>query len=80
MAASAMVNKPVVPYAVVGGNPAKQFSNVLNIKNKITGEAVYPWRHHFDNYMPWSESDFETWYAGLSIEEKKEHKIEEILE
>lgn len=80
VAASAMVNKPVAPYAVVGGNPAKQFSNVLNIKNKVTGESVYPWRYHFDNYMPWSESDFKTWYAGLSIGEKKEHKIEEILE
>lgn len=80
VAASAMVNKPVESYAVVGGNPAKQFSNVLKIKNKITGKPVYPWRHHFSNYMPWSESDFKTWYAGLNMEEKKKHKIEEIIE
>lgn len=80
VAASAMVNKPVEPYAVVGGNPAKPFSDVRKIKNKITGEPVYPWRHHFNTYMPWTDSDFETWYASLSLDEKKVHCIENIEE
>lgn len=80
VAASAMVNKPVEPYAVVGGNPAKPFSDVRKIKNKITGEAVYPWRHHFKTYMPWEDSDFETWYAALSLEEKSAHCIDAIEE
>jgi acetyltransferase-like isoleucine patch superfamily enzyme len=79
VAASAMVNKPIAPYAVVGGNPAKQFSDVRNIKNKITGEPVYPWRLHFDHYMPWSESDFNTWYASLELEEKENYKIKNII-
>ena len=79
VAACAMVNKPVEPYRVVGGNPAKQFSDVRKIKNKITGEPVYPWRHNFDNYMPWAESDFNSWYALLDIEEKKKRKIENII-
>ena len=80
VAAGSTVNKPVEPYAVVGGNPAKPFSNVLKIKNKITGQPVYPWRHYFSHYMPWAESDFTTWYSGLDLEEKKEYKIEEIIE
>lgn len=79
VAASAMVNKPVEPYAVAGGNPAKPFSDVRKIKNKITGEAVYPWRHHFKTYMPWEDSDFETWYANLDLQEKKFYKIETII-
>lgn len=79
VAASAMVNKPVEPYAVVGGNPAKPFSDVRKIKNKITGEPVYPWRHHFNTYMPWADSDFETWYANLDLQDKKFYKIETII-
>ena len=79
VAAGAMVNRPVEPYAVVGGNPAKPFSDVRKIKNKVTGEPVYPWRHHFKTYMPWSESDFETWYSSLDMDTKRNHKIEEIV-
>lgn len=79
VAASAMVNKPVEPYAVVGGNPAKPFSDVRKIKNKITGETVYPWRHHFKTYMPWEDSDFETWYLNLDLQEKRFYKIENMM-
>lgn len=78
VAAGAVVTKSVKAYSVVAGNPAKQISDVRKIENKITGEPVYPWREHFSNYMPWVDSDFETWYAGLDLEEKKFHKIEKI--
>lgn len=67
VAAGAVVTKSVPKYAVVAGNPAKQISDVRKIKNKITGEPVYPWRNHFRNYMPWAESDFRTWYAALDV-------------
>lgn len=70
MAAGAIVTNSVDSYAVVAGNPEKIISDVRKIKNKITGENVYPWRHHFKNYMPWSECDFSTWYAALDIESK----------
>ena len=75
VAACAMVNKTVQAYTVVGGNPAKKISDVRNVKNRITGEAVYPWRHHFKNYMPWEDSDFEKWYGELDIEERIKYKI-----
>lgn len=79
IAACCNVTKNVSPYSVVMGNPGKDKGDVRNIKNKITGEPVYPWRHHFDHYMPWAESDFETWYNSLNLEEKNNHKISEII-
>lgn len=78
--AGAIVTKSVDPYAVAVGNPAKSISDVRKVKNKITGEPVYPWREHFGNYMPWDKIGFDAWYASLDIEEKAKHKIEEIVE
>ena len=74
--AGAIVTKSVEPYAVVAGNPGKIISDVRKVKSKITGEAVYPWRHHFRRAMPWSESDFTTWYSSLEIDEKRHFKLE----
>ncbi len=68
--AGAIVTKSVAPYAVAVGNPAKAISDVRNVKNKITGEPVYPWREHFSNYMPWDKIGFEAWFASLDLEEK----------
>ena len=73
--AGAIVTKSIEPYAVAVGNPAKTISDVRKIKNKITGEPVYPWRNHFNNYMPWEKVGFETWYATLDITEKEQHSI-----
>lgn len=76
VAAGAIVTKSVEPYAVVAGNPGKAISDVRRIKNKATGEPAYPWREHFKTYMPWEESDFNTWYAKLDIEEQSRLHIE----
>lgn len=78
VAAGAIITKPVEAYSVVAGNPGKVISDVRKIKNKVTGEPVYPWRHHFDKYMPWHESDFTTWYAQLNLDEKRKFGIENI--
>ena len=69
--AGAIVTKDVPKYAVVVGNPGKVMGDVRNIKNKITGEAVYPWRYHFKRYMPWEDSDYDTWYQSLKIPTKE---------
>lgn len=63
--AGAIVTKSVDEYTVVAGNPAKKISDVRNIKSKVTGESVYPWRYHFKRGMPWEDSDFEQWYYGV---------------
>ncbi len=78
--AGAIVTKSVEPYAVAVGNPAKTISDVRKVKNKITGEPVYPWREHFSNYMPWDEKGFAAWYASLDIDEKKYYSISELKE
>lgn len=72
--AGAIVTRNVEPYAVVVGNPGKAISDVRNIKNKITGEAVYPWRHHFKRAMPWADTDYETWYNSLDIDTQKRYE------
>lgn len=77
--AGAIVTKSVEPYAVAVGNPAKPISDVRKVKNKITGEPVYPWRDHFSNYMPWDGIGFDAWYASLDMEEKSHFSIEDIV-
>ena len=61
------------------GNPGKPRGDVRTIKSKITGEPIYPWRHHFDHYMPWAESDFDTWYKSLDLKEKKKYKVDALI-
>lgn len=78
--AGAIVTKSIEPYAVAVGNPAKAISDVRTVKNKITGEPVYPWREHFSNYMPWDGIGFEAWYASLDMVEKKEYSIDDLAE
>lgn len=75
VAAGAVVTKSVPQYMAVAGNPARQISDVRNIKNRITGERVYPWRDHFYHHMPWTESDFHSWYASLDVEESQRYKF-----
>lgn len=78
--AGAIVTKSVEPYAVAVGNPAKAISDVRKVKNKITGEPVYPWREHFGNYMPWDGIGFDAWYASLDLEEKSKYTLDNIVE
>ena len=78
VAAGAIVTKNVADYAVVAGNPSKQISDVRKIKSHFTGENVYPWREHFETYMPWIGADFKTWYKKLSQEEKQNLNIDNI--
>ena len=78
--AGAIVTKSVEPYAVAVGNPAKVISDVRKVKNKVTGEPVYPWREHFSNYMPWDGIGFDAWYASLNLDEKAGYTLAEIIE
>jgi acetyltransferase-like isoleucine patch superfamily enzyme len=67
--ASSMVRKDVPAEMVVAGNPAKEIISVREIKNKRTGEAVYPWRYTFDRGMPWQGTSFETWFQNRNPKE-----------
>ena len=74
VAAGAVVTKDVDQYSVVGGNPGKVISDVRKIKNRFTGEEVYPWRYTFKRGMPWENTDYDSWYKGLedSIQEEND--------
>lgn len=50
--AHSLVNKNVKPDAVVVGSPLKHVCNTSEIKNKETGEHVYPWRARFKRGYP----------------------------
>lgn len=69
VAAGAIVTRNVLQYTVVGGNPAKVITDVRNIKNKKTGENIYPWRYTFKRSMPWEDSDYDHWYHNNIIHE-----------
>lgn len=74
--AGAVVTRDVPEYAVVVGNPAKQISDIRNVKNKITGEPAYPWRNHFNRAMPWEDSGFDEWYEALDFKSIEYHNLE----
>jgi acetyltransferase-like isoleucine patch superfamily enzyme len=59
--ARALVSADVPSYAVVVGSPAKQVTTVDQIKSRFNGEAVYPWREHFERDMPWEGVGYEIW-------------------
>lgn len=69
IAAGSIVTKDVTEGGVFAGNPAKRIADITAIKNKVTGENVYPWRYTFKRGMPWQESDYDTWYQQLQIEQ-----------
>ena len=75
VAAGAIVTKDVADYSVVGGNPAHVISDVRKIKSHFDGNNVYPWREHFDTYMPWAGFGYDKWFDSLSVEEKKNYGI-----
>ena len=78
VAAGAIVTHSVPDYAVAMGNPARVTLDVRKIKNRATGQIAYPWRNHFKTYMPWQDSDFESWYHALDLDEKQHFGIENI--
>ena len=78
VAAGAIVTKNVDDFAVVAGNPGKKISDVRNIKSHFTDKNVYPWRNHFETYMPWEGLGFQRWYEELELEEKRYFNIEKL--
>ena len=61
MGAGSVVTKNVEEYDCVVGNPAKKICKVNDIKNKETGESIYPWANHFDRGMPWEGMEYDDW-------------------
>lgn len=56
--ASSVVKHNVAQGAVVVGQPAKQVAWAKDIRSRVTGQAMYPWRRHFSRGMPWDVEGF----------------------
>lgn len=65
--AGSVVTKDVKKETVVVGNPAREVCSVRDIKNKITGEPVYPWRYTFKRGMPWKDTDYDFWFENIKL-------------
>lgn len=78
--AGAIVTKDVASGKVVVGAPAKEISDVTEIKNKVTGEAVYPWRYHFDRGMPWKGVGYDQWEQKVRLRRLMNKDAEGMLE
>ena len=61
--AASVVSHDVADGAVVIGQPAKQVAWAKDLKSKVTGKAMYPWRKHFLRGMPWEAVGYEAWEA-----------------
>ena len=59
--AGSVVYRDVPQRVVVAGNPARRINTIDQIKNKVTGEYVYPWPEYFDRRMPWKDMGFKAW-------------------
>ncbi|PJI08939.1 MULTISPECIES: acyltransferase [Clostridium] len=66
--AGSVVTKDVLKETVVVGNPAKRIGSIKDVRNKVTGKLVYPWRYTFKRGMPWNDSDYDTWLSSLQLE------------
>lgn len=64
VAAGSVVTKDVEENTVVAGNPAAVISSIHNVKNHFTGKNAYPWRYHFEKYMPWEGIGYDNWIGG----------------
>lgn len=59
--AASVVRHDVLPGSVVVGQPARQVAWARDLKSRVTGRAMYPWRQHFQRGMPWEGTGFDAW-------------------
>ncbi|HOX31141.1 MAG TPA: hypothetical protein PLB91_02350 [Spirochaetales bacterium] len=59
--AHSLVRENVHTGTVVAGVPAKEIATIDKVKDKTTGECLYPWRFHFERGMPWEGVGYAVW-------------------
>lgn len=43
------------------GSPCRRVKEIYDVKSKVTGKDVYPWREKFSRGMPWKEVGYDNW-------------------
>ncbi|WP_297426230.1 DapH/DapD/GlmU-related protein [Clostridium sp.] len=66
--AGSVVTKNVEKETVVVGNPTKKVCLTRDIRNKLTGQQVYPWKYTFSRGMPWDEIGYKEWLKNEHLE------------
>ena len=64
--AGSVVTRNVLKETVVVGNPAKKVCLTRDIRSKITGQQIYPWKYTFSRGMPWFKIGYEQWLKNES--------------
>lgn len=65
--AGTVVRGKIKSNGVYVGNPCRRVKNIEDIKSKVTGEDVYPWRDKYDRGMPWENIGFDVWMNKSEI-------------
>lgn len=59
--AGTVVRGEIKENGVYIGNPCRRVKNIEDIKSKLTGNNVYPWKDKYDRGMPWEGIGYEKW-------------------
>ena len=65
--AGSVVSKDVKKETLVVGNPVKKILPIRDIKNRQTGEQVYPWKYTFSRGMPWEKLGYDKWIKSENL-------------
>ncbi|MBU3179276.1 N-acetyltransferase [Clostridium estertheticum] len=65
--AGSVVNRNVEKETVVVGNPAKKLCLTTDIRNKLMGQQIYPWKYSFSRGMPWDKIGYEEWVKSENL-------------
>ncbi|NRT75730.1 acyltransferase [Clostridium beijerinckii] len=65
--AGSVVTKNVEKETVVIGNPAKKICLTQDIRSKLTGQQIYPWKYTFSRGMPWDKIGYEQWLKSENL-------------
>jgi len=65
--AGSVVSKNVEKETLAVGNPAKRTSPIRNIRNKLTGQKIYPWKYTFSRGMPWDKIGYDEWLKSENL-------------
>lgn len=65
--AGSVVTRNVEKETVVIGNPASKICLTRDIKSKLTGQQIYPWKYTFSRGMPWDKIGYDEWLKSENL-------------